>query len=98
LATRDALSSGAHHPYADLLMSSVPELRPGWLEGADSAFVLTQGREASVNGGCRFYSRCAVARLGLCDTASPPSRHADDRTITCHHDLDDLASGLIHAA
>ena len=98
LATRDALSNGAHHPYADLLMSSVPELRPGWLEGADSAFVLTQGREASVNGGCRFYSRCAVARPGLCDTASPPSRHADDRTITCHHDLDDLASGLIHAA
>lgn len=31
---RDALSAGPHHPYTELLMASVPELRRGWLEDA----------------------------------------------------------------
>ena len=98
LATRDALSGGAHHPYSNLLMASVPELRPGWLESADSAFALAGGGAGDWGSGCRFYPRCGVAMAGVCDTVQPPSRKSGDRTIYCHHELVDLAAGPTRAA
>jgi peptide/nickel transport system ATP-binding protein len=68
MAPRSALDGALHHPYTDLLMASVPELRPGWLESA------TRGvsRGAPLGEGCRFFSRCPVAVSGLCDMVRPP--------------------------
>jgi peptide/nickel transport system ATP-binding protein len=93
LATREAFGGGPHHPYCDLLMNSVPELRPGWLERAGSPFATTSGQGPAAAGGCRFYTRCGLAVAGTCDTASPPTREADGREIACHRELADLHAG-----
>src|SRR5439155_10103552 len=48
------------HPYAELLISSVPELRSGWLEGvpASGAAELPRiGPRASIEGLCTFLGR-----------------------------------------
>lgn len=91
LAGREALHGGAHHPYTDLLMGSVPELRPGWLEGAGTPFARLFAEGTAGGGGCRFFTRCAVAMPGTCDTVTPPVRPGDGRRIACHHPLDQLA-------
>lgn len=77
MAPRAALDGALHHPYTDLLMASVPELRPGWLESA------TRGvsRGAPMGEGCRFFPRCPVATPGLCDMVRP----AVHEGIACHH-------------
>ncbi len=94
MVTRDALRSGAHHPYTDLLMTSVPELRPGWLERANSAFVRANGPAIAPADACRFYARCAIAQPGTCDRIAPPVRVTSDRTIACHREPADLTRGL----
>ena len=73
-------------------MASVPELRPGWLEGAGSPFARLFVEGAKANEGCRFFSRCAVARAGLCDVTVPPIRLGEGRKIACHHTIEHLSS------
>lgn len=90
MATRDALGHGPHHPYTDLLTTSVPELRTGWLDGAGSLFVLADARAVDASAGCRFYGRCAVAIPGTCDLRTPPLRSLEDRTIACHREVREL--------
>src|SRR6266545_4697894 len=51
------------HPYADLLASSMPELRPGWLDGIDATRLAEARGEAvrpSHSDRCAFVSRCAA--------------------------------------
>ncbi|TVV73119.1 ABC transporter ATP-binding protein [Sphingomonas solaris] len=90
LATRDSLATAPRHPYARLLMASVPELRQGWLEDVGGLF---EGRFAHAGGstaGCRFYPRCDLGTPGRCDTAAPPLRQYDGREIHCHRTIDEL--------
>jgi peptide/nickel transport system ATP-binding protein len=72
------------HPYSDLLIASVPELRTGWLDGVGPT------REAvpfASPAGCSFFPRCAVAMQGTCDTTPPPSRPlSKGAEILCHRD------------
>ena len=72
------------HPYSDLLIESVPELRTGWLDGVGPT------REAMPPGtaaACAFFPRCALAIPGRCATVTPPLRSLSKGSeILCHHD------------
>jgi peptide/nickel transport system ATP-binding protein len=73
----NAVLSPPYHPYTRLLISSVPELRVGWLEetmetqeaqaGIDRVVTLTDK-------GCPFFDRCPRAMKGTCDEETPPVR------------------------
>ncbi len=88
MGSRASIAEAPWHPYAELLIGSVPELRQGWLEQ------VAMGREGgvpSVNeaaaGSCSFYPRCRVRRPGLCDTTPVPLRHlSKGADILCQHD------------
>jgi peptide/nickel transport system ATP-binding protein len=81
------------HPYADLLASSMPELRPGWLDGIDATRLAEARGEAvppSHSDRCAFVSRCA-ARDGRCETEPPPLRHfAKGSDVRCHRTEQEL--------
>jgi peptide/nickel transport system ATP-binding protein len=75
--SRAALQNRPFHPYSDLLISSVPELRTGWLDGISethlqeaSAGVASFSRKDT----CSFFDRCALRIPGRCDTEPPPIR------------------------
>jgi peptide/nickel transport system ATP-binding protein len=75
------------HPYTQLLAASVPQLRPGWLEGAaqapdtQPAAVPHAGRHR----GCAFHARCPQRLPGLCDVRQPPgTTQPDGRKVACH--------------
>ncbi|HRQ35203.1 MAG TPA: ABC transporter ATP-binding protein [Chiayiivirga sp.] len=86
---REARTAPPFHPYAHLLVSSVPELRRGWLEAVsgrtpdDLPAIAAPG--PGLTGGCPFVDRCALRVDGLCNTAPPPARRlANGGTILCH--------------
>ena len=74
------------HPYTKLLVSSVPELRSGWLEGiASTSPASAMTAAASSKSLCRFLSRCPVRIEGRCDQQPPPlNRTRDGTQILCH--------------
>ena len=84
----DQVLSPPYHPYTRLLISSVPELRLGWLEET----METQEAKAGINRvvtitetGCAFYDRCPIAIKGTCDKKLPPTRIlTNNHTIECH--------------
>ena len=72
------------HPYSDLLIASVPELRTGWL---DSVGPTREAVPAASLAACSFFPRCAVRIPGRCDTTPPPLRPlSKGAEILCHHD------------
>lgn len=84
----NAVLSPPYHPYTRLLISSVPELRVGWLEetmqtqeaqaGIDRLVTLTEK-------GCPFFDRCPLAIKGTCDEETPPVRSlSGNHSIECH--------------
>lgn len=92
-ASRQALSVGSSHPYTDLLVASVPELRRGWLEQV--AFPSAQPRVGTSSVGtpglCSFLRRCPVRIDGVCDVKPPPHLVTrDGKQILCHHSDEEL--------
>jgi peptide/nickel transport system ATP-binding protein len=86
--------SPPYHPYTRLLISSVPELRVGWLEetmdtqeakaGIDRVVKLTEV-------GCPFFDRCPIAIEGTCDQEIPPIRKlGDGHVIECHRNEEEF--------
>ena len=90
----DQVLSPPYHPYTRLLISSVPELRVGWLEDA----MKTQEAEAGINRvvelvetGCAFFDRCPLAIDGTCDVETPPIQELDKgHVIECHRGEEDF--------
>ena len=86
--TADQVLSPPYHPYTRLLISSVPELRVGWLEEA----MQTQEAQAGIDRvvqlteiGCPFFDRCPLAIEGTCDRETAPIRDlGDGHLIECH--------------
>ncbi len=86
----NAVLSPPYHPYTRLLISSVPELRVGWLEET----MQTQEAQAGIDRlvtltkkGCPFFDRCPLAIKGTCDEQTPPVRRlANNHSIECHLD------------
>jgi peptide/nickel transport system ATP-binding protein len=82
------------HPYTRLLLSSVPELRIGWLEQAFSRLDTAPMTAPSARArGCPFFDRCPLAIAGTCDLHAPPLRHAGPgHYIACWRELSELAA------
>ena len=90
----DSVLTPPFHPYTRLLISSVPELRIGWLEDTmqkrEMAVGIARGVEITAVG-CPFFNRCPMAIEGTCDTEVPPIREPiKDHLIACHITIDDL--------
>ena len=78
------------HPYTRLLLSSVPELRTGWLDGLQRVQSSTLKGDMTGDAempGCPFQSRCPV-NLGDTCRNPVPVRETDDgrRKIVCHRE------------
>jgi peptide/nickel transport system ATP-binding protein len=90
--SRQTLSAAPSHPYTDLLVASVPELRRGWLEQVPPpAAVPRFGVESEAPGLCVFLQRCPVRIDGVCNVAAPA--HVITRNgkqILCHHTEEEL--------
>lgn len=87
-APRKAMARPPRHPYSDLLIASVPELRRGWLdelaERRWSASAPAISSRAALHG-CSFADRCAVMVPGVCDAIAPPRRQRGSGTeVLCH--------------
>ncbi len=84
------------HPYTRLLLSSVPEMRQGWLEDTLSTREAQAGiaREVKIiERGCPFVERCPVAIPETCVRDLPPLQTAAPaHTIACQHSPDALAN------
>jgi peptide/nickel transport system ATP-binding protein len=90
----DEVLSPPFHPYTRLLISSVPELRIGWLEDTmekrEMAIGIARGVEITEIG-CPFYNRCPLAIDGTCNTKLAPIREpSPGHTIACHRTLEEL--------
>jgi peptide/nickel transport system ATP-binding protein len=86
--------SPPYHPYTALLMSSVPELRCGWLEDVINTRVAAQGVNsgaATMDCGCAFRLRCPLASRDLCANVTPPAQIlGDDHIIYCQTEIEKL--------
>jgi peptide/nickel transport system ATP-binding protein len=85
---RNALRDRPFHPYSDLLISSVPELRQGWLDGVREPHVKQVAVAAKSGskgvGACSFFNRCALRIENQCEREPPPLRHLSKGTaIRC---------------
>jgi peptide/nickel transport system ATP-binding protein len=86
--SRSAFGHAARHPYFHLLATSVPELRPDWLDQVGSArrgalpLVAAPAERAGL---CRFLDRCPLRVAGQCDTRTPPRRVLEGGVeVFCH--------------
>ena len=82
------------HPYTRLLISSVPEMRIGWLEDTmkkrEMAVGIARGVEITRKG-CPFYNRCPMAIEGTCEKDTPPVLQLENgHEIACHMTLQQL--------
>ena len=90
--TREVFSP-PYHPYTDLLISSVPELRTDWLTEilrSRDVYHLGMG-SVPMDIGCAFRTRCPFAIEGVCDSQTPLARdlRADGQhTVYCHHTVE----------
>jgi peptide/nickel transport system ATP-binding protein len=90
----DHVLAPPYHPYTRLLISSVPELRVGWLEET----MQTQEAQAGIDRvvkltdiGCPFFDRCPIAIEDTCDREAPPIRNiGDGHTIACHRSAEEF--------
>jgi peptide/nickel transport system ATP-binding protein len=87
----EKIFSPPYHPYTALLMSSVPELRCGWLENVVESRLALKGIQsgaAPMDCGCAFRNRCLIAREGICDVETPAGKYmGEDHVIYCHQDI-----------
>ncbi len=95
---RAAFSHAARHPYFHLLATSVPELRPGWLDEVGAAqraaLPLVAAPAPSERAGlCSFLDRCPLRVAGTCDSKTPPRRTLEGGVeVFCHRSAADLVA------
>jgi peptide/nickel transport system ATP-binding protein len=93
---RDAFARAARHPYFHMLATSVPELRPGWLDevgAAQRAALPIVTAPAQRAGLCSFLDRCPLRVAGVCDKETPPRRQLDGGVeVFCHRSSADLVA------
>ncbi len=92
----DEVLSPPYHPYTRLLISSVPELRVGWLEDTmnkrEMAVGIARGVEIT-DTGCPFFNRCPIAIEGTCDVETAPMREpSPEHFISCHRTMEEITA------
>ena len=94
--SRAAFSRAARHPYFHLLATSVPELRPGWLDevgSAQRAALPLVSAPTDRAGICSFLDRCPLRTAGVCDTRTPPRRELEGGVeVFCHRTAAELVA------
>ena len=90
----DEVLAPPYHPYTRLLISSVPEMRVGWLEETmqkrEMAVGIARGVEIT-DTGCPFYNRCPLAIDGTCDVDLAPIREpSPGHLIACHRTMEEI--------
>ncbi|WP_407193146.1 ABC transporter ATP-binding protein [Bradyrhizobium sp. STM 3566] len=92
--SREALHKRPLHPYSDLLISSVPELRQGWLDRmSEKCLKETTAGVARTGRGdaCSFFERCPVRIPGRCDVEPTPMRRlSKGAKIRCQRTEEEL--------
>ncbi len=90
----DKVLSPPFHPYTKLLISSVPELRVGWMEEMMASSTAQAGIDRVVTiteVGCPFFDRCPLAIPGTCDkVVAPYISTGDKHFIECHREIAEL--------
>ena len=90
--------SPPYHPYTRLLLSSIPEMRQGWIEDVMTTREAITGIARGVETtdiGCPFFDRCPLAIDGVCDKENPPIRNpAAEHLIACHRESAELIQGF----
>ena len=91
--TREVFSP-PYHPYTDLLIASVPELRTDWLSDlleARDAGDISKG-SLLMDDGCAFRTRCPMVMDGVCEQA-PPIRMINAALrhgVYCHYEVESV--------
>lgn len=90
----DDVLAPPYHPYTRLLISSVPEMRVGWLEETmkrrEMAVGIARGVEIT-DTGCPFYNRCPIAIEGICDVKTAPVQEPHpEHFIACHRSMEEI--------
>jgi peptide/nickel transport system ATP-binding protein len=87
---RGAFQGPPFHPYTELLIGSVPEMRRGWLEATPARDAA--GPVLAAAGGCSFAPRCRLRIGGLCEATPPPCVELSDGSeILCHRSEAELS-------
>ncbi|MFM0363643.1 ABC transporter ATP-binding protein [Paraburkholderia sediminicola] len=91
---RDVLAAPPYHPYTELLVDSVPALKPGWLDARREigcAALPAMGESADIPELCAFRARCPVRIDGMCNMTPPSMKKLPSGAeILCHHPAAEL--------
>lgn len=84
------------HPYTALLISSVPELRCGWLEEVQVSRTIVKNEQRGIvpmGCGCAFRTRCPFNMEGVCELSAPVGKKiSGNHLIYCHCEINVLST------
>lgn len=88
LAETDSLFEEPAHPYTHALLSAIPEPTVG--QDRNQRIVLSGDVPSPAEPplGCRFHTRCPIAKIGVCDVDEPKLVNIDSsHQVACHFPL-----------
>lgn len=88
LAETDALFERPAHPYTHALLSAIPEPTVGQDRAERIVLSGDVPSPADPPSGCRFHTRCPIAKVGVCDVDEPKLEAIDvGHKVACHFPL-----------